>query len=140
MCNEFLEKLPEDFVEHEVHARLMKMGYTAPMNIFLWQEKDRMQIVLTLVRTTLKNLLLAIDGTIIMSAQLNDALDNMYDARVPGAWVKVSWISASLGFWFTELLQRHQQFFSWIFDGRPRAFWMMVFSTRMASSLRCGRR
>jgi dynein heavy chain len=53
-----------------------------------------------------------------MSAQLSDALDNMYDARVPGTWAKISWLSSSLGFWFTELLQRHAQFSSWIFDGR----------------------
>jgi len=127
MCTDFLDKMPEDFVEHEVHARLVKMGYNAPMNIFLRQEKDRMQIVLSLVRTTLKNLLLAIDGTIIMSAQLKDALDNMFDARVPTAWGKVSWVSATIGFWFTELLGRHAQFYSWIFDGRPLAFWLTGF-------------
>lgn len=37
------------------------------MVIFLRQEIDRMQKVINLVRTTLKDLLLAIDGTIIMN-------------------------------------------------------------------------
>lgn len=37
------------------------------MVIFLRQEIDRMQKVISLVRTTLKDLLLAIDGTIIMN-------------------------------------------------------------------------
>lgn len=37
------------------------------MVIFLRQEIDRMQTVILLVRTTLKDLLLAIDGTIIMN-------------------------------------------------------------------------
>lgn len=43
------------------------MGHTAPMNIFLKQEIDRIQVVIKLVRVTLKDLLLAIEGVIIMS-------------------------------------------------------------------------
>lgn len=37
------------------------------MNIFLRQEIDRMQKVITIVRTTLNDLKLAIEGTIVMS-------------------------------------------------------------------------
>lgn len=48
-----------------------------------------MQRVISNVRTTLQDLKLAIDGTIIMSENLRDALDNMFDARVPNWWKKV---------------------------------------------------
>ena len=65
------------------------MGALHPLNIFLRQEIDRMQKVITVVRTTLIDLKLAIDGTIIMSENLRDALDNMFDARVPNLWKKV---------------------------------------------------
>lgn len=39
----------------------------APMHIFLKQEIDRMQKVITIVRSTLTDLELAIDGTIVMN-------------------------------------------------------------------------
>lgn len=50
--------------------------------------------VISEVRSTLKDLKLAIDGTIIMSENLRDALDNMYDARIPNTWKRVSIPSA----------------------------------------------
>lgn len=79
------------------------------------------------MRSTLKDLLLAIEGTIIMSEQLRDALDNIFDARVPTVWKRGSWLSSSLGFWFTELLERNTQFHSWCFQARPVVFWMSGF-------------
>jgi dynein heavy chain len=111
----------------QVTERLKAMGYYQPLNIFLRQEIDRMQNVIATVRVTLAQMQLAIDGTIIMSAQLQNAFDNMYDARVPAHWAQISWLSTTLGFWYTELLDRHAQFYSWCFDGRPKAFWMTGF-------------
>lgn len=126
-ATEMLDKLPADYVPYEVKARLQKMGALTSMNIFLRQEIDRMQRVITAVRNTLVDLKLAIDGTIIMSENLKDALDNIYDARVPALWKKISWDSTTLGFWFTELIERNNQFNSWLFEGRPSAFWMTGF-------------
>uniref|UniRef100_A0A8C4K6E1 Dynein heavy chain 5, axonemal-like n=1 Tax=Dromaius novaehollandiae TaxID=8790 RepID=A0A8C4K6E1_DRONO len=127
LAEEMLEKLPPDYIPHEVKAQLWKMGDIQPMNIFLRQEIDHMQRVISRVRATLINLKLAIDGTIIMSEELQDALDNMYDAQIPKLWFRISWESATLGFWFTELIERNQQFSSWLLDGRPNQFWMTGF-------------
>jgi len=43
------------------------MGHLQPLNIFLRQEIDRMRKVLSIVKATLTDLKLAIDGTIIMN-------------------------------------------------------------------------
>jgi len=58
---------------------------------------------------------------------LRDALDSMFDAKVPNLWRKVSWPSSSIGFWFTELLERNDQFSKWVFDDRPKCFWLTGF-------------
>lgn len=79
------------------------------------------------VRSTLTDLKLAIDGTIIMNENLRDALDCMFDARIPNSWQKISWDSSTLGFWFTELIERNGQFHNWLFNGRPSVFWMTGF-------------
>ncbi|NXF16037.1 DYH8 protein, partial [Rhodinocichla rosea] len=121
LAEDMLEKLPPDYVK----ARLVKMGALNSMNIFLRQEIDRMQRVITVVRTSLNDLKLAIDGTIVMSEA--NALDNMYDARIPQVWRRVSWESSTLGFWFTELLERNAQLSNWIFQGRPKVFWITGF-------------
>lgn len=62
-----------------------------------------------------------------MNDQLRDALDNIYDARVPTVWLRGSWTSSSIGFWFTELIERNNQFRTWCFKGRPNMFWMTGF-------------
>ena len=54
------------------------MGALSSMNIFLKQEIDRMQRVLTTVRVTLTDLKLAIEGTIIMSEKLRESLVGGY--------------------------------------------------------------
>ncbi|XP_046689316.1 LOW QUALITY PROTEIN: dynein axonemal heavy chain 5-like [Homalodisca vitripennis] len=127
LAEDMLEKLPKQYNSFEVKEALHRMGALLPMNIFLRQEIDRIQRVITEVQSTLTDLKLAIDGTIVMSQGLRDSLDAMYDARIPERWQKVSWESATLGFWYTELLERDAQFRRWVQHGRPNVFWMTGF-------------
>ncbi|KAM8701773.1 hypothetical protein ACLKA7_004935 [Drosophila subpalustris] len=80
---EMLSKTPPPFDLFDVKQVLTAAGATSSMNIFLRQEIDRMQRIILLVRSTFKDLLLAVEGTIIMSENLRDALDNIFNARVP---------------------------------------------------------
>jgi len=76
--------------------------------------------LLTKVRGNLTDLKLAIEGTIVMSPEIRHTLDAMYDARLPEKWAKISWQSTTLGFWYTELLERDGQFKRWCYHGRPK--------------------
>ena len=133
LAKDMLDKLPVDFVAHEVRARLATggsgsgSGSNDPMKIFLRQEIDRMQRVIGTVRRTLLDLKLAIDGTIIMNEELRNALDFIYDAKIPAAWQRISWESSTLGFWFTELIERNGQLRRWCFETKPLCFWLTGF-------------
>lgn len=48
-----------------------------------------MQRVIKTVYTNLTDLKLAIDGTIVMSQNLSQSLDAMYDAKIPERWERV---------------------------------------------------
>ncbi len=75
------------------------------------------------VRNNLTDLKLAIEGTIVMSSEIREMLDAMYDARLPEKWARISWMSTTLGFWFTELLERDGQFRRWCYHGRPKVLY-----------------
>jgi dynein heavy chain len=127
MANELLSKLPESFDKNRTKILIQKQGSQKPLSIFLSQEIDRMQTVISAVKSTLNDLKLAIDGTIIMSANLQAALDCLYDAVVPPVWSKISWQSATIGLWYSEFLARVQQFHTWLYEGRPLVFWLPGF-------------
>ncbi|XP_066156829.1 dynein axonemal heavy chain 5 [Euwallacea fornicatus] len=127
LAQDMLEKLPKAYNSFEVKEALVRMGALLPMNIFLRQEIDRMQKIIKEVRMTLTDLKLAIEGTIVMSQNLRASLDAMYDARIPERWLRISWESATLGFWYTELLERDVQFRGWCNHGKPNVFWMTGF-------------
>ena len=81
LATQLLEKLPPNYVQHRIAERISEMGGLTPMNIFLRQEIDRMQKVLKIVRQTLTDLRLAIEGTII----LNEVSNNLF--RLWSVWL-----------------------------------------------------
>lgn len=54
------------------------MDHLQPLNIFLRQEIDRMQRVISSVKATLIDLRLAIEGTIIMSEVRSKTINKSY--------------------------------------------------------------
>ena len=48
IAEDMLRKLPRDYVPHEIKESLIRLGGLLPMNIFLRQEIDRTQKILTI--------------------------------------------------------------------------------------------
>ena len=108
ICNEFLGKMAHcNYVEEEVRDRIKKRprteleyvlqeknpavlkgvnGFEIPLNVFLYQEIVRLQFTISNVRSTLSSLILAIDGVVIMTPNLQLALNAIFDGRPPTFW------------------------------------------------------
>ena len=133
-CKDLLNRLPEDYAEDVYKEQLKKLGdLKVPMNIFLFQEVQRLQNVIGKVRHTLTQLQLAINGEVVMTSELQEMLDSIYDAKVPYYWENTltgdefSWRLSSLGDWFGSLLNRDKQNRTWLTNGRPKSFWLTGF-------------
>jgi len=108
-------------------------GFTIPLNVFLYQEIVRLNRTIVNVRNTLHDLRQAINGEIIMTPELQAALNSVYDAKPPKHWYtdpgggEIAWSLPSLALWFGGLIEREKQLSSWLCNTRPVAYWLTGF-------------
>lgn len=133
-CSDLLFRLPDDYVEDDYKSKIRKFGgMSVPMNIFLYQEIQRLQAVFTKIRFTMTQLQLAIKGEVVMTAELQETLDSIFDAKVPYYWENTltgdefSWRLPTLGLWFSSLMNRDDQYRNWLNNGRPNSLWLTGF-------------
>ena len=133
-AQDILTRMPEFYVEEEYRVRLNKLGgLSVPLNIFLYQEIQRLQNVMAKVSFMLKQLKLAINGEVVMTEELQNCLDAIFSATVPKMWLftvagdEFSWNIPSLGPWMSSLVARDDQDRGWLTSGRPNIFWLTGF-------------
>merc|ERR1711871_470635 len=131
---ELAARMPEYYREDDYNAKINKLGgFSVPLNIFLFQEIQRLQNVINKVGTMLKSIQLAINGEVVMTAELQDAITFMFEAKAPKTWVytvsgdEFSWILPTLGLWWTSFLERDDQDRTWMEHGRPKSYWLTGF-------------
>ena len=131
---EILGRMPEHYIEEEYKVKVNKLGgLGVPLNIFLYQEIQRLQAVLHQTTFMLTQLRLAINGEVVMSEELLDCLAAIYEAKVPQIWLftvagdEFSWLLPTLGLWFSSLLLRDDQDRNWLLTGRPYTYWLTGF-------------
>ncbi|CAM9817829.1 unnamed protein product [Chrysoparadoxa australica] len=131
---ELLKAMPEPYIEDRVLEILEKQGGLGiPLNIFVYQETQRLQVVLGLVGDMLVALLQAVRGEVVVTADIMATINAIFDARVPQSWIfsaagdEISWQSTSLGLWFSGLHGRNEQLSAWLREGRPNAYWLSGF-------------
>lgn len=108
-------------------------GFSIPLNVFLYQEVTRLNAAIGRVRRTFLDLKQAIDGEIIMTPQLQNSLNDIYDSKPPRTWyidpsgAEIAWSSPTLANWFLGLIDRNKQLSGWLTNGRPATYWLTGF-------------
>lgn len=70
--------------------------------------------ILYIVRKVLNEIIDAVDGSIIMTPNIINAIDAIYEGKVPRAWLydssgtEISWLRPSFNSWFDSLLLRNE--------------------------------
>jgi dynein heavy chain len=124
---EILNKLPGDF-DQEDAARKHPIKYEDSMNTVLQQEILRFQRLLTLVRGSLINIGKAIKGEVVMSPELEQVGNALFDNRTPAVWMGRSYPSLKpLASYVVDFIDRLKFIQGWIDEGAPAQMWISGF-------------
>jgi len=80
------------------------------------------------MKSSLVNLGKAIEGTVVMSMELEHMFNNFLNNRVPILWEKVGYPSLKpLHSWVNDLIARVEFIASWLYQGPPKTYWLPAF-------------
>jgi dynein heavy chain, axonemal len=127
LASEILKRIPEAFNIVDV-ARKHPIKKEESMNTVLQQELLRFNKLTEGIQISLKNLIKAIKGEVVMSGDLEEVGNSMFDNRVPALWMKDSYPSLKpLGSYISDLIKRLEFMAKWIKEGAPTSFWISGF-------------
>ncbi|XP_045153350.1 dynein axonemal heavy chain 1 [Echinops telfairi] len=102
--------------------------YEESMNTVLVQEVIRYNRLLQVITQSLRDLLKALKGLVVMSSQLELMAASLYNNAVPELWMAKAYPSLKpLASWVMDLLQRLDFVQTWIQEGIPAVFWISGF-------------
>uniref|UniRef100_A0A2S2NH01 Dynein heavy chain 12, axonemal n=1 Tax=Schizaphis graminum TaxID=13262 RepID=A0A2S2NH01_SCHGA len=124
IASDILSKLPNNF-DVEMASTKYPVMYNESMNTVLVQEMERFNILLSVIRKSLQDLIKAIRGAIVMTPELETMSLSLSVAKYPVFWSKFSYPSLkSLGGYITNFIERLNFLQIWYENGKPNNFWL----------------
>jgi dynein heavy chain len=117
-------KVPKVF-NLEAISKKFPTRYEESMNTVLVQEIIRYNRLLKTIHTTLDDMLKALAGKVVMSAQLEEMGTSLFNNQIPKLWEKPAYPSLKpLSIWVEDLAERCRFLQGWVDGGTPPIFWI----------------
>uniref|UniRef100_A0A452QQ37 Uncharacterized protein n=1 Tax=Ursus americanus TaxID=9643 RepID=A0A452QQ37_URSAM len=127
VAHSILLQIPEPIPLQLVMAKYPVL-YEESMNTVLVQEVLRYNRLLQVITETLRDLLKALKGLVVMSSQLELMATSLYNNIVPELWNAKAYPSLKpLSSWVMDLMQRLDFLQAWVQGGIPAVFWISGF-------------
>ena len=123
-CVEISERIPGLFDVAAV-MEAYPVSYSESMNTVITQECIRYNGLLGVMALSLRETVKALKGLVVMSGELEQVANAIFDNQVPAAWEKVAYPSLKpLSSWIVDLLERLSFIQKWIDEGPPPVYWI----------------
>lgn len=123
-CADLLEQTPELFDLRAIKEQIDARSDPDPLKTVLYQELDRYNRLLALIRRTLSAIIKVTQGTVSVTAELEEVMLALSQQRVPRLWGSTYPSLKPLGSWMKDLVQRIEFFSSWVHDHLPTVWWL----------------
>ncbi|KAI8791757.1 dynein heavy chain 1 axonemal [Biomphalaria glabrata] len=122
-----LEKCPKT-IDLKMVCQKYPVLYEQSMNSVLAQEVIRYNRLLMVIHQSLKDLLKALKGLVVMSQKLEEMANSLFINLVPVMWSGKAYPSLKpLSAWVADLIQRMAFINKWVDNGIPSVFWISGF-------------
>ena len=125
---DLLQQCPEPFDLKAIREKMLHRSDPDPLKTVLYQELDRYNALITAVRSGLSNISKAIQGLVIVTAELEDVMDALSKLKVPRSWGSTYPSTKPLGSWMLDLARRCAQLNDWAYSELPKLFWLPGFT------------
>ena len=130
LSQEMEEKMPsvldrENASEERDPFAITESGQANSLGVVLGQEMDRFNRLIEAMKKSLVQIQKAINGTIVMSGELDLMFTRILNNQVPQLWDRYAYPSLKpLGGWMKDFLLRVEFMDDWLCNGEPNFFWL----------------
>lgn len=126
MVDDLFDKVPEEFMMADLFARTEDRS---PFVLVAFQECERMNILVTEIKRSLKELRSGLKGELTISPDMETLMNSLFFDKVPDSWVKRAYPSLlGLQSWFVDLMIRGKELEIWSTDFvLPSSIWLAGF-------------